>query len=482
MLKRFAYPFCSLCFLLLAACSSNRHGLIKLNDDTVPIAIEFEAYWLDHGGLATFGPAIEPAFQDGAILRQTFMNVELVYRAEADSMEEVHLSPLGRYLGLAQPPVPRQKDDPSRYFNITGHTLHPRLEEIYYRLGGEDVLGLPIAEPTSRENRIEQYFENAGLFLDKKSGINNVGLLALGLESKPDRDSSTITGFTFVMPQRVILQPFSSFISTYGSEFVFGHPVGEPYLAADGSIEQVYERAILYFSETEDPAIKLRPIGYTFGPAGPPVADVEDPSGIYFQETGHNVRWAFAEFFRTHGGLEVLGLPLDEADLKGDRFRQRFENGILEYHFDLPAHLAVQLTPIELDDNYQSPVSEKSSFSPSRGGQGSTSIKPRQKSLTVISWVDHKLITVGTAQRIHILVAHTDGSPYVGIVPLISVYRPRAVIHPIVPATDERGRTEVSLYIYDLKPGENVRFEIAVVEDDSLGYAEGHFSARLSGR
>lgn len=481
MLKRFAYPFLLLCFLLLTACSSKSQGLIKLNDDTVPIAREFETYWQDYGGLATFGPAIEPAFQEGTIIRQTFMNVELVYRAEAGTTEEIHLSPLGRNLGLAQPPVPRQKHDPSRYFEVTGHTLHPGLEGLFFRLGGEDVLGFPIAEPTTRENRIEQYFENAGLFLDKTSGMNRVGLLALGLAAKPDRDSSTTTNFTYVMPQRVILQPFSTFISNLGSEFVFGHPVREPYLAADGSIEQVYERAILYFSETEEPAIKLRPIGYTFGPAASPAADEEDPSGIYFQETGHNVRWAFAEFFLAHGGLEVLGLPLEEAHLKGDRLRQRFENAILEYHFDLPAHLAVQLAPIDVDDTYQSPVLENSSLLPYHAVQGITSTKPRKKSLTIITWVDHKQITVGAAQRIYILIAHADGSPFVGITPLVSVHRPQSVIHPIAPATDERGRTELNLFINDLKPGEQVRYEIAVSEDNSLGYAEGQFSARYSG-
>jgi hypothetical protein len=178
----------------------------------------------------------------------------------------------------------------------------------------------------------------------------------------------------------------------------------------------------------------------------------------------------------------VLGLPLDEADLIGDKLRQRFENGVLEYHFDLPAHLAVQLAPIELDDYYQSPLTEESSFSSSRAPQGSTLIKPTQTPLTIITWVDHKLIAAGTAQRIHILVAHADGSPFVGITPLVSVYRPRIVIHPLVPATDERGRTEVILHIDNLQPGEKITYEIAVVEDDSLGYAEGQFSARLSGR
>jgi sugar lactone lactonase YvrE len=61
-------------------------------------------------------------------------------------------------------------------------------------------------------------------------------------------------------------------------------------------------------------------------------------SQAYFEETGHNLRFGFLTYWREHGGLELLGLPISEEYLEYDEVTGRtyvtqwFERARMEYH------------------------------------------------------------------------------------------------------------------------------------------------------
>ena len=71
------------------------------------------------------------------------------------------------------------------------------------------------------------------------------------------------------------------------------------------------------------------------------------PAFLYFEETGHNVGYAFRRFFEVHGGVDTFGYPRTEELTEGGRTVQYFQRARLEYH---PEHAGtereVQLAPL----------------------------------------------------------------------------------------------------------------------------------------
>jgi hypothetical protein len=68
------------------------------------------------------------------------------------------------------------------------------------------------------------------------------------------------------------------------------------------------------------------------------------PGFAFFPETGHNIGLKIKRFYDSHGGLEIIGLPLtEEFDEDGLRV-QYFERARFELHPELPPEFYVSLT------------------------------------------------------------------------------------------------------------------------------------------
>src|SRR3972149_6461058 len=124
-------------------------------------------------------------------------------------------------------------------------------------------------------------------------------------------------------------------------------------------------------------------------------------------------------------GGEILGLPLGEAYSEGEMPTQRFENGILEVHNDLPDQLAIQLAPLGL--SYSPPM-------PPESGEASPAAPPtalpQSGGPVAHTWVGYPILEPESEQRIYIEVLRPDGSPWSGIVPLVRVAGPQGAPYP----------------------------------------------------
>jgi len=430
---------------LINALARNQQAIVTVEGDGISPAPELEAYWNSLGGMSVVGPPIDQPRREGSFLRQFFLSMELVLSPSG----EVGLAPLGWELGLAQPAVPASGAASEIYFAETGHSLYPGFSQFVGKLGGTSVTGPPIREVEFKEGRILQYFSNVGLYREDTAAPSEVHLLTLGIEAQRQRaDVAASTVLTPVEEKPVVSQPFKGTVDLLGGEALFGQPISEPYLAPDGSTEQVYERAVFYAPSGRPEELGLRAIGYRIAPAEPAVERLEEPGSLYFEQTGHNVRWALADFYRAHNGDKILGLPLSEAKLEGDLLSQRFENGTLVYRFDLPANMAVQLAALEpgfvrqiLDlssrDGLVSPTAEMVPLSP--------------QALGVRTWVDHPILTIGDLQVIHIQAILADGTPCVGEPALITIAGPRATVAIQSPQTESQGMAELSVSIGALR-------------------------------
>jgi hypothetical protein len=436
-----------------------------------------EAFWSDHGGLSTFGPPIEEAREDGNLLRQAFLNVELIVDRNAPNSNSIELAPLGRRLGLAEPPVSPIGLSGSQYFSATGHILYTGFTQTYAALGAEPVVGAPISEVKFRQGMVLQYFENMGFYRQENDAPSEVHLLAFGLASHPERGASMIQDVHYVLPPAILLRPFGDFLDRFGGEALFGPPLTEPFFTQDGAIEQIYERAALYSSVRDSSQVKLRPLGEALGPAEAPVAAAEDPDVLYFPETGHNVRWAFAEFYRSHHGEQILGFPLEESHIEGGILVQRFQYGELHYHYDLPGHLAIQLAPLGI--SYLE--SMDTGMVPATPAAPNSTPTPKLDQIpsivTVTTWPEMPMIPIGSSQWIWIEIRLHDGTPWTNMTPLVVVHGPRSDYYPIVPPTNTEGKTSLVLALENLNPGEIVNYEVVVSGEYGIGYALGQYAA-----
>ncbi len=464
-----SFLFIALIAIFLAACGAPVES--EADAQEILIAAELRSYWTENGGTAVFGPPLAPARNDGGLIRQTFLNVELVYDPAS---RRVRLAPLGRTLGLAEPAEPPPADS-SLYFESTGHQLYPGFARSYRALGGQATLGAPISSVHFSGGRILQYFENAGLYRDETAPPTEVKFVALGVAIRAGQEPELASDNRLVVPDNIFSRPFGLFLDRYGGEAIFGRPLTEPYLAPDGSVEQIYERAIIYSPADAPGEVRLRPVGLASGPAEPSVPPAEEPESRYFEETGHNVRWAFLRFYLRYGAERLIGLPLEEADLDQDTLRQRFENAILIYRFDLPAALAVQLAPVGreylLDRSTPTPPPPTQASTPT----GTAATLEQVVIFEVTTWVEQEMIAPGSPQRIWIRILDANGRPVGGAQPILALNGRRDPLYPFVERTNAEGVTSVELTLDDLAPGEIVNYEIAVAEESGIGHAFGQF-------
>ena len=123
-------------------------------------------YWQAHGGVASFGPPLEPASEEGGITRQRFTNTVLELRPDqADTPGLVQPAPLGRNTLLA--PIPPATDNGNgRYFIETGHNLGRAFLDHWQRVDGAQIYGPPLSEEqiitaADGQRRTGQIFEHA---------------------------------------------------------------------------------------------------------------------------------------------------------------------------------------------------------------------------------------------------------------------------------------------------------------------------------
>lgn len=453
--------------LLLASCRSPESAVTQ-GDDDLRVAPVFADFWSSGGGLSTFGPPIaSPRRLDGT-LRQTFLTVEMIHDPD-DRETPVRLAPLGWELGLAEPPVPPLEGQTSDYFPATGHTLYAGFAQLFDDLGGEAVAGAPITEVAFRDGRIIQYFENLGLTRPENASPADTRLVALGLAAHPTSPGFGVDPQVPNLGERVRERPFARFLEPLGGEARFGQPLSDPYIAGDGAVEQIYERAVIYSPDGSVRQAAFRPIGAGLGPPADPVPATEEDGSLYFDETGHNVAWAFADFYRRESGEVVLGLPLEEAVLEANGMRQRFENGILMYLFDLPPDLSVQLAALgraylaEHPPPTAEPTLAPSVEEPPADEASATG------AVHVRAELDSAIILPGESQVLRVFVTREDGTPVEGSDVILRIVGRTADRRESLPETDSEGATEFTWRDSDPVPGEIVTLIVRAAAGGQAG-------------
>ncbi|HSB90276.1 MAG TPA: hypothetical protein VLD63_09665 [Anaerolineales bacterium] len=461
----------------LGACRSSPASIVPGDADN-PIAPEFKSFWEEAGGLATFGPPLEPPQRVGTGLSQTFLAVQLVVD-ESDRDQPVRLAALGLDLGLAEPAEPPSDAGRGRYFAETGHTLYAGFAPFYEALGGQEVVGPPITEVRFSGGRISQYFENLGMVRPENASPSDVRLVALGLAVLPS-SAFGLDVDKLVLPGSVRERPFSAALDEYGGEALLGQPLSDPYLAEDGVLEQVYERAVVYDAGNDARRVGFRAIGRELGASAPAAPRSDEPGAIFDEATGHNILWAFADFYRAHRGPELLGAPLDEARLENDRLVQWFENGELVYSYDLPVDLVIELAPLGARFFAAHPLPSPSATGESRATATITVTPSSVGGITIEVTLGKVSLRASDEQTVAVRLLGRDGKPLKAVSPTVTWYGPTSSDSIQAPATDKRGRTSVSFRLEGARPFQIITVVVTARDGSQYGEALAQFAIAWS--
>ncbi len=156
-------------------------------------------------------------------------------------------------------------------------------------------------------------------------------------QANPDCTYIHETGF-------YICDEFRHYFEQWGGIEIFGYPITRMFDDPTRGIKvQYFQRARMEL-HPENPApytvllgLLVDELGY---PNSPPIPPDQAPTGglhFYFPETGHVVSYAFWDYFKAKGGLDIFGYPRTEFLLEDGRIVQYFQRARMEWHPEAPA-------------------------------------------------------------------------------------------------------------------------------------------------
>jgi hypothetical protein len=240
---------------------------------------------------------------------------------------------------------------------VNGYSVYEEFISTYDKFSGQQYAGNPISQVRINysQERIEQYFENIGLYRSFNDAPGTVRLLAYGALAcgtecnySPGIDSLIINS-----ARAGENQPFLPQLGKIGGVTAFGEPLTQPYIASDGAQEQIYTNAVLYSPAGKPNQVKLRPLAVMLE-----ITQTEPKPQLYGNENGvvfyavkgnlgYHVPVVFDEFISSHGGLAISGNPINETvEIQTGIYRQCFENYCLDYQPSAAAERQVNLAPL----------------------------------------------------------------------------------------------------------------------------------------
>jgi hypothetical protein len=395
--------------LLLAACSTGSAGD---SQTTYQISPSFREIYEKMGGEDVLGPAISEKFNLESFECQYTVNVLMCMNPQSASADRLFFYPLGSMMNVKEDPG--QSPGQSGSAVIDGYTIYDEFLEFYDQIGGQ-FIGKPLTQAhiNYSQQRIEQFFENAGFYRGFNEPTGSVHLLAYGAYNCESQCNYTPQGEASILNTTKASQdqPLLNGLAELVEPSILGVPLTQPYIAADGMEEQVYENAVVYAPVNNLSKVNLRPLSSLLNiPQSEPGARKYSTSdGMVFYATdglrGYHVPLVFDDFIAAHGGLDYSGNPIGEVFQYSDTiYRQCFEKYCLDYNTAATDGSKVKLA--DLGKLYLQQIS---------GGMESTnSLSPQSIQLSISE--ASKVITASDQQRIDILVAQSGGGQPVNAV------------------------------------------------------------------
>jgi hypothetical protein len=277
---------------------------------------------------------------------------------------------------------------------------------------------------------------------------------------------------------------FLNFFNTRGGLEVFGYPLTEAFSdPTHGDLYvQYFQRARMEWRPMNPAPYKVElglladELGYNYPPARP--EQIPSSNGAlhhYFPETKHVVSYAFLNYFRSRGGIDIFGYPSSEFVYEGGRVVQYFQRARMEWHperaFGLRIGLAnlgeMYIERFGIPGNYDDPAPPPGELGERplttfRFGEGAPSADQGVTGLRVSACVRHAVTGRQGTQTLFVYVDDQQQQPIRGAsVTMVARYpsnRQQVKLGP----TDESGFVKGGFKILPAPPGERVIIDVTI--------------------
>lgn len=294
-----------------------------------------------------------------------------------------------------------------------------------------------------------------------------------GSGSSPPQDYTCRHGdeFACYFPEtgHSVQGPFLAYFEAHDGEALLGFPITEHFFDPHSRLlVQYFQNARLeWHPENPDP-YKVLPglLGDELGKGRPRltpdgIPSPGNPDCRYFPETGHSVCFAFLEFFRLAGGLDVFGFPISEFDLENGRIVQYFQRARLEWHPERRAAQKVAVGPLGLIHFHFAEL-DPELLEPARP---TSNVIERVELITALRLspsVARPVMKPDGPQTVYLLVLNQFEQPVEGAQVELTVKYPSRLETYTLERTDTRGVTRLEFEIADGVIGKNVVLDLTV--------------------
>jgi len=446
---------CLLTGLYLSACAA---GKVKAPaSQTYEVAPLFREFHNSLGGEEVLGAAISQPFDFNQLECQYTVNALMCEDPLLSTEARFSLYPLGTIFKV--PVTSEALSDKNGGLEVNGISIYEEFIPFYQQSSAGRYAGKPINPPSINyaQQRVEQYFENIGLYRSFNDAPGEVKLLAYGAFAC-DQVCNYLPQVEAIIldPSRAAAdQPFLPALGAMDSSTVFGVPLTQPYIAKDGSLEQVYTNAILYSPADNPDKISLRPLPETLGiPRAEPGAQTHDSGeNVVFypvkDELGYYVPSVFDAFIVAHGGRGFSGDPLSETiEISPGVYRQCFTYYCLLYNPALVEEERVSLAP--LGQQYLEGLEN--------AGSELNPAVISNETVTLLVNEQYPMLPGGKTQRIEILVTKTeDQTALAGVEATLEVLLPDGERYSgEFPGTSKEGKAVLEIPAQESAPNGSI--------------------------
>jgi hypothetical protein len=260
---------------------------------------------------------------------------------------------------------------------------------------------------------------------------------------------------------------FVRFFDEHGAEAIFGFPVTDAFVdPASGWRIQYLENARLELapeSGSSRVGVRLAALGEALGGWETPIEAERIPGTEaacrYYVESGHSVCHAFLDFYLAHGGPALFGYPISEFQLEGERIVQYFQAFRLDWYPEAPGQAPVRLAPLG-----------RQHFD--RMGYDPALLRPRLPAdillYQVLELWPHVSVAqpvqgAGGEQTVFVSVRDQNSNPVPQATVVLTIHLADADRILLLPATDERGLSQITFDFADQPRGLSVALDMTIV-------------------
>ncbi len=283
----------------------------------------------------------------------------------------------------------------------------------------------------------------------------------------------------FAKTGHYVCDEFLEFFETRGELEIFGYPLTEAFDdPARGLRVQYFQRARMeWHPRNPDPykvllGLLVDDLGYHFPPVSPEqIPSFNNSLHHYFPETGHVVSYAFLEYFREKGGLDIFGYPRSEFLFENGYIVQYFQRARMEWHPECLTGQQMRLTNlgeiyierVVIPGNYDEPLPPPSISD----GSSSTPTEPTATPLHISASASVRYVIVGRdgTQTVFVYVTDQLQRPVQGAAARMVIHYSSGDQQHEFTSTNASGFTRYSFDIPPSPPGQKISIDVTVTYD-----------------